>query len=91
MYRVKRFKVFENERLFGVGDIDYIDNFADLFTLFSNLRSHDLVDKHGILKVSIDEISERLPDFDDLFDTEAEYYDMLSVIKDIIDKYYKRI
>ena len=91
MYRVKRFKVFENERMFGVGDIDYIDNFTELFTLFSDLRQHDLVDKHGILTVNIDEVGNKVPDFDDMFDTESEYFEALSLVKEIIEKYYKRL
>lgn len=91
MYRVKRFKVFENERLFGVGDIDYIDNFAELFNIFSLLRSSEMCDKHGILKVDVDDIGSKYPEFDDMFDTEEEYYASLALVKEIIEKYYKRL
>lgn len=91
MFRVKRFKVFENERVFGVGDIDYIDNFAELFNIFSLLRGANMCDKHGILKVDIDDVGLKFPEFDDMFDTEEEYYASLTLVKEIIEKYYKRL
>ena len=50
-----------------------------------------MCDKHGILKVDVDDIGSKYPEFDDMFDTEEEYYASLALIKEIIEKYYKRL
>jgi hypothetical protein len=91
MYRVKRFNVFENEKIFGVGDIDYIESFTELFTIIRDMKKYNLVDEHGILKVDVDDVGMKLPEFDDLFDTEDEYYKALDLVKEIINNYYKKL
>jgi hypothetical protein len=90
MYLITKFKLFEN-KIFGVKDLDYIDSFTEIFNVFSKMKDFKLIDEDGKLIVDIDFIGTKLPEFDDMFDTEDEYYEMLFIVKDIIDKYYKKI
>jgi len=90
MYLIKDFKLFEN-KIFGVKDLDYIDSFTEIFSVFSQMKDFKLIDEDGKLIVDIDSIGTKVPEFDDMFDTEDEYYEMLFIVKDIIDKYYKKI
>ena len=90
MYITTKFKLFENQ-IFGVKDIDYIDSFTEIFGLFSDLKKNNFIDENGKLLVNLDIINDKVPDFDDFFDTEDEYNETLLVIKEIISKYYKKI
>ena len=85
-----KFKLFEDQ-IFGIKDIDYIDSFTEIFGLFSQLKNSNLIDENGKLLVDLEIINYKIPDFDDFFDTEDEYNETLLVIKEIINKYYKKI
>lgn len=82
--------MFEKQ-IFGVGEIDYIESFSDVFTTLSLMRKKELIDKDGNLLVDIDNVGNVVPEFDELFDTDEEYYETLLVIKEIIDKYSNKI
>jgi len=87
---ITEFKIFEN-KIFGFKSIDYIDSFADLFSVISRMRTLNMIDGDGKLLVDIYSIGHSIPAFDDLFEDEEEYYEALNVVKDILDKYYKKI
>lgn len=87
---ITKFKVFE-AKIFGFKDLDYVDSFAEIFEILSKMKRLGYIDGNGNLKVDINLIGKKIPEFDEIFDDEGDYYETLEIVKDIIDNYYKRI
>lgn len=83
-------KLFEN-KLFGFRDLDYVDSFAEIFEILSKMKRLGYIDRDGNLLIDIYTINRKLPEFDEFFDDENDYYETLELVKDIIDNYYRKL
>jgi hypothetical protein len=87
---IKKFSIFEN-KIFGFKSLDYVDSFAELFTVISEMKRKKIIDGEGNLLIDPYEIGHKVPGFDDLFEETEDYFATLAIVKDILDKYYKVI